>query len=297
MLETAKSGSMGLVTGYFFAVLTGLLFGLQGAYGKVLARRIPPVLLAWGMFAFTTPILAILLVTDGIPTIDWHHFTWATALSLLANLLAWGLFFRALQASALSHTMPFTAFTPVFLIPVAYVLLDELPNSSGLAGILFIIAGAYGIHMSSGHLFAPFGMLFKDKGTRWMLMTALIWSVSATLDKVAVLASSQMFYGFILNLGLSLVYLPYLMRYQAKAMAAVWENWRGLFLLGLMTGLLTLVQFTALKYLLVSYVIAFKRTGVLLSVAFGAAALGEKNVAWNLICTGLMVVGVFLLVQ
>ncbi len=285
------------MAGYVFAALAGLLFGLQGAYGKVLARRIPPMLLAWGMFAFTTPVLTVLLLFDGIPTVDWYNFVWATGLSVLANLLAWSLFFRALQVSDLAHTMPFTALTPVFLIPVAYVLLDELPNAVGLAGILFIIAGAYGIHMSSGHLLDPFRMLFKNRGTRWMLMTALVWSVSATVDKVAVLASSQMFYGFTLNLCLSVVYLPYLIRYQSKATLAVRDNWRGLFLLGLMTGLQMLAQFTALKVLLVSYVIAFKRTGVLVSVVFGAAVLGERNVRWNLVCTALMIAGVFLLVQ
>ena len=124
------------MAGYSFAALTGLLFGLQGAYGKVLAKRIPPMLLAWGMFAFSLPFLAVLLLYDGIPVVDWPNFIWATGFSVLANWLAWGLFFRALQASALAHTMPFTALTPVFLIPVAYILLGELPNAVGLAGIL-----------------------------------------------------------------------------------------------------------------------------------------------------------------
>jgi uncharacterized membrane protein len=255
------------------------------------------MLLAWGMFAFSTPVLAILLLVDGIPDVDWHSFTWATGFSVLANWLAWGLFFRALQVSAIAHTMPFTAFTPVFLIPVAYVLLEELPSATGLAGILFVIAGAYGIHMSSGRLLEPFKMLFENRGTRWMLITALIWSVSATVDKVGVLASSQLFYAFFLNLCLSLMYLPHVIRYQSQSRSVVWDNWRGLVLFGIVMGLLMLVQFTALKYLLVSYVIAFKRTGVLVSVAFGAAVLGERNVVWNLVCTFLMVVGVFLLVQ
>jgi drug/metabolite transporter (DMT)-like permease len=285
------------MAGYIYAALTGLLFGLQGAYGKVLAKRIPPMLLAWGMFAFSLPVLTLLLLCDGIPVVDWPHFIWATGFSVLANWLAWGLFFRALQVSALAHTMPFTAFTPVFLIPVAYVLLDELPSITGLAGILLIIAGAYGIHMSSGRLLDPFRLLFRNRGTRWILIAALIWSVSATVDKVGVLASSQLFYAFILNLCLSLVYLPYLVRYQSRSTLAAWDNWKRLFLFGLVMGLLMFVQFTALKYLLVSYVIAFKRTGVIVSVVFGAAILGERNVRWNLVCTALMIAGVFLLVQ
>jgi uncharacterized membrane protein len=58
---------------------------------------------------------------------------------------------------------------------------------------------------------------------------------------------------------------------------------------------LTIFQFTALKHALVSYVIAFKRSGVVVSVILGALLFGEKSLLKNLICTALMIVGMFLL--
>jgi drug/metabolite transporter (DMT)-like permease len=280
---------------YVFPVLTGIFFGLQGSYSKALTGRMPPLLLTWGMFAFTVPYLLFLLVIEGVPVVDWREFGWALGVSALGNLLAWYLFFRAIKESALAHTMPFTAFTPVFLIPVAYVLFAEMPDRSGALGIALIVAGAYGIHLRSNRFLEPFRMLYQNRGTRLMLVTALIWSVTATVDKAAVLASSQAFYGFSIDLILAILYVPYLLKHREMNGRLVKENLGGLLLLGLITGLLTIFQFTALKHVFVSYVIAFKRSGVLVSVILGALLFGEGDLGKNLVCTALMVVGMFLL--
>ncbi len=280
--------------GYLFAILTGIFFGLQGTYSKILTRKIPTALLTWGIFTFTLPYLFFLLMIDGMPAVVWSDFLRATGVSFLVNVLAWNLFFRALRESTLAHTMPFTAFTPLFLIPVAFVLLGELPDFKGLMGILLIISGGYGIHLQSGNLLEPFRNLVSNKGTRLMLIVALIWSISATVEKVAVLSSSQVFYGSVIHALLSLAYLPYLLRDRKRKLAVIRGNLGGLFLLGLISGLLVLFQFTALKYMLVSYVIAFKRAGVVVSVLLGIILFREKSPLKNLFCTAIMVAGVFL---
>jgi drug/metabolite transporter (DMT)-like permease len=282
---------------YVYAGLTGLFFGLQGAYGKVLGRRISPVLLTWGLFAFALPYLLVFLLVDGVPDVEWRSFLWATGASVVANIIGWNLFFRALKKAPLAHTMPFTAFTPVFLIPVAYELMGELPDAKGFFGVLLIIAGAYGIHLQPGRLLEPFRMLARNRGTRLMLLVALIWSISAPIDKVAVLASSRTFYAFSLHLLLSLAYLPYMIRNMPQVTVVIRDNLRGLSVLGLIAGLLIFFQFTALTELLVSYVIAFKRAGVFVSVLLGIIFFKEGNVTRHLVCTGLMVAGVFLLVR
>jgi len=283
--------------GYLFAILTGIFFGLQGTYSKILTQKIPTALLTWGIFTFTLPYLFFLLLMDGIPTVVWSDFLWSTGVSFLVNVLAWNLFFRALRESSLAHTMPFTAFTPLFLIPVAFVLLGELPDGKGLVGILLIISGGYGIHLQSGNLFEPFKNLVSNKGTRLMLIVALIWSISATVEKVAVLSSSQVFYGTIIHALLSLAYLPYLLRDRKQKVGVIKQNIGGLFILGFISGFLVLFQFTALKYMLVSYVIAFKRAGVMVSVLLGIMLFREKSPLKNLFCTIVMVGGVFLLMM
>ncbi len=284
-----------MISGYVFAILTGIFFGLQGTYSKILTNKVPTILLTWGIFTFTLPFVFFLLVFVGIPDIAWNEFIPAAIVSFVVNLLAWYLFFRALNESTLAHTMPFTAFTPVFLIPVAYLLLGEIPSQSGIGGIILIVAGAYGIHIKSKDVFAPFKRLVKDKGTFFMLIVSFIWGISATVEKVAVLSSSQVFYACIINLMLSLAYLPYLLWNRSQKIKTVRENFKGLVILGLISGLMYIFQFTALKYLLVSYVIGFKRAGIIVSVILGIIIFKEENPLKNLFSTLLMVAGVFLL--
>jgi len=279
--------------GYLLAVLTGIFFGLQGTYGKVVSAKYSPLFATWATFTFSIPLILVFLWYAGLPQIIWKDFIPAALVSFAINLFAWNLFYRALKTSSLSNTMPFTAFTPLFLIPVALFWLGELPNVKGIAGILFIIAGAYGIHLQNKNLLAPFMNFFRDKGSRLMLLVSLMWSISATAEKVAVLSSSQYFYGLVILLSLSLAYLPLIMKERKKI--PLKGNLSSLFLLGLISGLLLIFQFTALKYLYASYVIAFKRSGVIVSVFLGVIFFAEKNALKNIISTILMVIGVFLI--
>ena len=195
-----------MINGYVFAILTGIFFGLQGTFGKVLGEKINSLLVTWASFTFSFPFLLILLCMEGVPSIIWKDFLWSFSISFIINVFAFYLFFYALSIAPLSRTMPFTAFTPLFLIPVAYVLLGELPNFKGLLGIVLIIIGGYGIHLNSGNLFSPFKSLYQDKGSRLMLILALVWSISATVEKAAVLSSSQVFYGIVIQISLSFAY-------------------------------------------------------------------------------------------
>jgi drug/metabolite transporter (DMT)-like permease len=279
--------------GYLLAVLTGIFFGLQGTYGKVVSAKYSPLFATWATFTFSIPLILVFLWYAGLPQIIWKDFIPAALVSFAINLFAWNLFYRALKTSSLSNTMPFTAFTPLFLIPVALFWLGELPNVKGIAGILFIIAGAYGIHLQNKNLLAPFMNFFRDKGSRLMLLVSLMWSISATAEKVAVLSSSQYFYGLVILLSLSLAYLPLIMKERKKI--PLRRNVSSLLLLGLISGLLLIFQFTALKYLYASYVIAFKRSGVIVSVFLGVIFFAEQNALKNIISTVLMVIGVFLI--
>ena len=279
--------------GYLLAVLTGIFFGLQGTYGKVVSAKYSPLFATWATFTFSIPLVLVFLWYAGLPQIIWKDFIPAALVSFAINLFAWNLFYRALKTSSLSNTMPFTAFTPLFLIPVALFWLGELPNVKGIAGILFIIAGAYGIHLQNKNLLAPFMNFFRDKGSRLMLLVSLMWSISATAEKVAVLSSSQYFYGLVILLSLSLAYLPLIMKERKKI--PLRRNVSSLLLLGLISGLLLIFQFTALKYLYASYVIAFKRSGVIVSVFLGVIFFAEQNALKNIISTVLMVIGVFLI--
>jgi len=281
--------------GYIFAILTGIFYGIQGAFGKLLTGRMPPIILSWGIFTFTLPYMLILLLIEGIPRIIWKEFIWATTGSLILNFVSWYLFFLALQKSSLAKTMPFTSFSPLFMIPIAYIILGEFPNPKGILGIFLIISGAFGIYMKSSNPVDTIRNIVEEKGTRIMLIVALTWSISATFEKVAVLNSSQAFYGTAIEILLSLAYLPYLFRKEYRKGRYIRRNISIFLVFGLISALMLIFQFTAIKHILVSYVIAFKRAGVIVSVLLGILFFKEKNAVRNIISTLLMITGVFLI--
>ena len=284
-----------MITGYLFAILTGLFFGLQGAYGKWIANKFPAAFLTWASFAFAVPIVSVLLFVKGIPQVSWFDFTWATSVSFILNVVAWNLFFRALSVSPLYLTMPFTALTPLFLIPIAYLILGELPGFKELTGILLIIGGAYAMHLQSGNLLQPIIKIFSEKGTRYMLVVALIWSVTATVDKVAILNSSPQFYAVIIYFLLAGAYFPYIYFRHRHHLSSIPTHLKTLVVLGTLSGGVVIVQFLALQSLEVSYVIAFKRAGVIVSVLLGYFFFAEKKIAKNLLSTVSIVAGIILI--
>ncbi|NOX37490.1 MAG: DMT family transporter [Calditrichaeota bacterium] len=284
-----------MTIGYLLAVLTGICFGIQGVYAKWISRDIPAIFLAWITFAFTVPFLGILVISSGIPEIQWQPFLLATLTSFCVNVIAWYLFFRALQLSPIYLTMPFTALTPLFLIPVSFLLLGEFPNVQGGLGVGCIILGAYGLHLRSGDLVEPIRALFREKGTRLMMIVALIWSISATVEKVAVLNSSPVFYGLVIHLLLAVAYLPLIVWRHGERLRALQRDWKKFSGMGLISAAVVVFQFTALQYLLVSYVIAFKRAGILISVLLGYVVFREAGVLRNLVFSALMVAGATLI--
>ncbi len=284
-----------MTIGYLLAILTGISFGVQGVYAKYISRNLPAVFLSWITFAFTVPFLVVLVLYDGIPAVNWEPFLWSTFTSFTVNLMAWYLFFRALQLSPLYLTMPFTAFTPLFLIPVSLVLLGESPTFQGVLGIFFIILGAYGLQLRSRHWLEPFRALFREKGTRLMMMVALVWSVSATVEKVAVLNSSPVFYGMVIHVLLATAYLPVILWKHPERFLALKREKGKFTLMGLISAAVVLFQFSALTHLYVSYVIAFKRAGVLVSVLLGYIVFRENHILRNLLFTSLMVGGAALI--
>ena len=56
------------------------------------------------------------------------------------------LFQRAVQISPVSLTVPYLAFTPALLLVTSYFTLGEVPEASGVVGVVVMTAGAYGLN-------------------------------------------------------------------------------------------------------------------------------------------------------
>lgn len=244
---------------------------------------------------FSLPYFFLFLYVDGVPPIKWPGFLWATGSSFVVNVLAWYLFYRAIAVSPVYLTMPFTALTPLFTVPVAFLLIGEIPGILGAAGIILVIVGAYSIHLRKGNLLSPLRSLWSTSGTRLMLIVAFVWSISATVEKVAVLSSSAAFYAVTIHSLLAIAYLPIVIFRQRQALRLLPANLIPFLILGGVTAGVAIFQFTALNYLDVSYVIAFKRAGVIISVFLGYWFFGEGRIWQHLAATTVIILGAILI--
>lgn len=71
------------------------------------------------------------------------HFVCTVMASSVILLFARSLYQRALSMAPMSLTVPFLSFTPVLLVFIAYVFLNERPSSLGLVGVLTVALGGY----------------------------------------------------------------------------------------------------------------------------------------------------------
>lgn len=281
------------------ALATALFYGIQGAWSKRVTRDATPLAASWAIFAFAFPPLLLYLGIRGIPEIQPAFWPAATVTSGL-SLLSFYLYVSALQRGELGLTYPLLALTPLFLVPVEWVLLGDLPGLRQAAGIGMVVAGVYLLHLPeerAGPL-APFRALLRDPGSRRMLAVAVIWSVSAVVDKIAVTSASTPFYGVVLSGALGLAFLPLLSRRGGGIGMALSPGTRWLLIVqGLLFAATFIVQMEAIRQTLAAYVITAKRSGALVTVLLGAAFFGERGTGKRLTGTAVILGGLFLVIS
>ena len=278
------------------ALVTAVAFAVSGSYSKALSRDAHVYVVTWAFIALSAPWTALVLMRDGMPAIQ-DGFLRAALISVVVNMVGTTLNIKALSLSPLSLTVPFLSFTPLFMLVPSWFVLRETPNPAGLAGIVFIVAGGYAMHLDKirgGGLLAPFRAVASEKGSLLMLLVAAIWSISAVYDKVASVASSSSYYTTFFSLTFAIVYAPFLVVGLRKKPVKLAQIPR-LCLLGFFTAAMILSQFAAIRLTVASYVIAIKRAGMILSVVLGYFFFKERQLRARLSGAVLMTVGVVLL--
>jgi drug/metabolite transporter (DMT)-like permease len=277
------------------SIVTAVAFAASGSYAKALARRTHIFVVSWSLIVLALPWAAVALARQGIPEIG-DRFLWAALVSVVLNMVSVSLQVKALSISPLSVTVPFLAFTPLFMLATSAIVLGEIPDAKGLAGIILVVLGAYTIHLDRvrGGFLEPFRAIARERGSLLMLVVAFIWSWTAVYDKVAVVASSPAFYTSFFCVTFGILYAPFLIFGARKSRPG-----RGLvprlFLLGAIGALMILSQLAAIQWTLASYVIAIKRSGMILSVVLGHFLFKEEHLRARLAGAVLMTLGVVVL--
>ena len=277
------------------AIVTAIGFAASGSYAKALSRNAHTYVVTWGLIALVLPWSALVLLKQGVPAVA-PEFLRAAMISVVVNMIAVTLQVKALSISPLSLTVPFLAFTPLFMLVPSWIVLKEAPDALGLTGILLIVAGGYAIHIDKirGGFLSPLKAIASEKGSLLMLLVAALWSISAVHDKVATVASSPAYFTTFFSLVFGVLYAP-LLFVGLRKRPLDRATWPRLLLLGLFAAIMILSQFTAIELTLASYVIAIKRAGMVLSVVFGYLFFKERHLRARLTGAALMTMGVVVL--
>lgn len=245
---------------------------------------------------YAGPVLVIALLLLPRPELDLTFWT-CIAAALPLEVAALLCYMQAIKVSPLSLTVPFLSFTPAFIILTGYLFLDEVLSTSGILGIGCIVVGSYVLNLTRAReqWIMPFIAVFREPGSRLMLLTSFIYAFTATLGKVAILHSSPPFFGvtyFLCLLALMLLLFPWVPGVRARNLIA--RPLPGM-ATGMASAAMVFSHTLAISLVEAAYMISIKRTSLLFGVLFGAIVFHESHIRERLLGASIMLAGVFLI--
>ena len=231
---------------------------------------------------------------------------------------------RALQVSPISYCVPFMALTPLFLLPAGMVFLHEAVSGGMVIGVCLVVTGALVVNrqLFARGLLEPARAIVREKGSRYMLIVALLLTVTNVLDKWFLLAGGGAV-SFDVKLARSLTLsegkCAMLCVFFVGLTVARLGRWKGyregrvgllraaagfswsqvarempvwLTLAGVLEATVLMLQLTALQFIVAALVISIKRAGMILAVALGWFVFKERGITDRVIASLVMTSGV-----
>ena len=282
------------MTWVIFALTTAFSLSTADALSKRALRDTEDLVIVWVREGYALPFLALAFLFVPVPKLDTVF--WLTVAGLVPlEIISLVLYIKAIRLSPLSLTVPFLALSPVFIIFTAFAFLGELPDRSGVLGILLITVGAYTLNASASAqgILGPVKAILKEPGSILMLVVAVIYSVTSTLGKVAVQHSSPVFFGFFYPFTLTVV-LTIFLGARGK-LGHVFSKPAVFIPIGLCTATMIISHFIAISMTQVAYMIAVKRTSLVFSVVYGWLLFKEEKIKERLVGSGLMLAGMVMI--
>lgn len=220
--------------------------------------------------------------------------------SIALNLIANVAFIYAFKLSPLSVTVPLLSLTPAFTALFAVPLLGEVPQAYQVAGIALVVVGALLLNRGAGEGAGPrtlWRAFLREPGARLMVVVAVCWSITPSLDKIALAAAPAPAHGVVLGVGVAIgVYLLMTLRGGAGDVRGSLTAAPALLVIALLTSALALaLQLVAIHLIWVSIVETVKRgLGSAAALGLGWALFGEEVGPGRIIAVVVMTAGVAL---
>jgi len=251
-------------------------------------------------FGVSGALLLPWLLLQPWPELPAAFWGWIVVLMPLEILAMW-LYMQAIRQSPLSLTLPYLAFTPVFNVLTGFVFLGESVTGTGFVGIVLVVCGAWLLNLETTRngsgldALAPFRAIARERGSRLMLITAAIYSLTSVFSKAALLHANPEFFGPFYFVALGLVSAVAFASRDVSSWRALGRHPWAHLAVGVFMAAMVVTHFYAIEHIEVAYMIAVKRTSLLFGMLYGAWLFGEKGLTKNLGAGLLMVLGVFLI--
>ncbi|WP_455203342.1 EamA family transporter [Kaarinaea lacus] len=278
-----------------------LTCALSLALADALTKKFFPTYDGWQLLLVRFVVPAFLLLPFALlfplPPVVAEFWLWMVILVPL-EILAMLLYMLAIRDSPLHLTLPYLAFTPVFIVLTGFLLLGETLSWRGLAGVCLVVCGAYILnigHLKNNNWFAPFIAIATERGSRLMLATALIYSFTSAAGKAAMQYVTPQSFGpfYFILIGICVAVVTLITH--PKKLPIVFAKPKYTLAVGALMAAMVITHFLALALVEVAYMISAKRTSLLFGILLGAILFKERHVAQHFIAGAFMVAGVALI--
>lgn len=220
----------------------------------------------------------------------------ALSFDVPAGVAATVLYMKAIKASDISLMSPLAAISPALVLVSSPFIVQEFPSVLGLIGVMTTTVGLYVLKLNkiNRDWSAPLRSLFKEEGAKYMFGMLIIYAISAPVGKLGVEASSPVMYSTALHIGQIIFLTPLMIIKSGNWRTELKNNSKALSGIGLLSGIASIIQMTAYTYTLVVYVIAIKRSGILISTLVGGKIFKEEHLRQRLLGAAIILIGLIL---
>jgi drug/metabolite transporter (DMT)-like permease len=285
---------------FYLLLLSPIISALAVVLTKKLIHHLRAGVLTWATYVFSNLIVGLVLLKEGIPSINWFFI-----IGILGSDLFFTIYkvfsFKAIRNANLSLVYPLSSLGPIFsLIFAFFPPLSEKPSLISLIGVIITIAGCYLLNVQSlrGGILKPLKAIWENKNSFLMLIAIIIGSISAIFDKVAMkntYPTNSTYVLFIENLFIGIGLLPILYRQDKNFLKPVVKHYKSLLLLGTLLGSASIFVFKAMSVTNIAFALTIVRTQILFVLLFSWLFFGDKPKKEVIFGSMIMILGVVLI--
>ena len=278
---------------FILALLAAVFDAIFYAFSKKITKKINYYSFGAGVYLTCGIILFLLVLINGMPSIG-NRFYSALLISAIINISVLPLYYKAIKITDLSLAIPMLSFTPAFLIITSYIFLNEKPTNLGIIGIILIVIGSYilNINKKDRKLLDPLKSIFQNKGSFYMLLMAVLVSISINFDKIMIQNSNALLGSSLICLIIGSLTLIVSFAKIKNARKIYQKHLDKFIIIGIILALASIFTNLALKMQIPPYVISIKRLSVLFSILLGSLMFKEKYIFKKSLGAIIMIIGV-----